>query len=97
MYGISQFPGPVMVVTGERDLPFCGGDCYVTGEPSVSSVSSIPATAKDFLPKAKNVNITIVPGGGHALNLECGHANVYHVMNDFLGNNGLAATKQGKL
>jgi pimeloyl-ACP methyl ester carboxylesterase len=88
MYGVSDFSGPVMVVTGERDLPFCGGDCYATGD---SSIHSIPDAARQFFPKAKDVNITIVPGGGHGLNMEYGHETTYRAMNDFLGTVGIGA------
>ena len=88
MYGINQFTGPVMIVTGERDLPFCGGDCYATGDPRLSS---IPAAAKNFFPKAKEVNVTIVPYGGHGLNLEYQHGQMYQAMNQFLETHGLGS------
>ncbi|OCT52015.1 hypothetical protein CLCR_08711 [Cladophialophora carrionii] len=88
MYGVSAFPGPVMVITGERDLPFCGGNCYATGD---SNHPNIPDMARQFLPNARDVNVTIVPGGGHGLNMEYGHETVYRAMNDFLGSSGLGA------
>ncbi|EXJ58983.1 hypothetical protein A1O7_06414 [Cladophialophora yegresii CBS 114405] len=88
MYGTSDFSGPVMVITGERDLPFCGGNCYVTGD---NNADSIPDMAKRFFPNAKDVNVTIVAGGGHGLNMEYGHETVYRAMNDFLGSSGLSA------
>ncbi|KAJ9609437.1 hypothetical protein H2200_005764 [Cladophialophora chaetospira] len=86
--GTSNFAGPVMVVTGDRDLIFCGGDCYATGDPALHTIMD---TSKNFFPKAKNVNVTAAPGAGHALNLQYGHGVVYQQMNDFLVKNGLGA------
>lgn len=88
MSGISDFAGPVMVITGEKDLPFCGGDCYATGDPKMHSIMD---NSKDSLPKAKNLNVTVVPGEGHALNMGYGHAVMYQQMNGFLVANGLGA------
>jgi pimeloyl-ACP methyl ester carboxylesterase len=84
--GPNDFSGPVMVVTGERDLPFCGGDCYATGDPNVHS---IPDAVKAVFPKASKFNATVVPGGGHALNMEYGHDVMFQQMNDFLAQSGL--------
>lgn len=51
----NSFAGPVHIVTGERDLPFCGGNCLAapTGFPN------IPSAAALAFPKAKNFNVTI--------------------------------------
>ncbi|KAK3613664.1 hypothetical protein LTR22_028062 [Elasticomyces elasticus] len=38
---LNTFKGPVLVVTGEHDVPFCGGSCYNGASPN----SSIPASA----------------------------------------------------
>ena len=74
----NPFAGPVLVITGERDVPFCGGSC-LNGAPSGSS---IPAQAqKSFT--ASNITTVIVPKAGHGLNLEYSHPFTYKSINDF--------------
>ena len=51
----SPFAGAVHVVTGEHDLPFCGGNCLAPP----TGFDSIPAAAIKNFPKAKNFNVTI--------------------------------------
>ncbi|KAH8895386.1 alpha/beta-hydrolase [Thozetella sp. PMI_491] len=57
----SGFRGPVLVITGERDLPFCGGNCFV-------SSPSLAAKVQQQFPKAAKFQSVIVPGTGHSLN-----------------------------
>jgi len=45
----NTFKGPVLVITGERDLPYCGGSCY-NGAPAGSS---IPAQSQVNWPNTK--------------------------------------------
>jgi pimeloyl-ACP methyl ester carboxylesterase len=75
---LNLFAGPVLIITGERDVPFCGGSCY-NGAPNGSS---IPAQAQKFFTKT-DVTTTIVPGAGHGLNLEYSHPFTYKSINDF--------------
>ncbi|KAF2673752.1 alpha/beta-hydrolase [Microthyrium microscopicum] len=84
----SEFAGPVLVITGERDIPFCGGNCLATGDPGLAS---IPMSSKQFLNASSNFEAYIVPGAGHGLNLEYSHVTTYSQIFDFLGKNGLAA------
>jgi pimeloyl-ACP methyl ester carboxylesterase len=77
--GTSAFSGPVLVITGERDLPFCGGDCLATG----NGQASIPSSLKNSMPNA-SVEVVIVPGTGHGLNMEYSHQETYKTMLDFL-------------
>ncbi|KAI1260350.1 alpha/beta-hydrolase [Xylariaceae sp. FL1019] len=72
----SQFGGPVLVITGERDFPACGGNCLAT-EPS------IPAMTEEAFVKASSFNVTIVPGTGHALNFHYSWPTTYGVVSDF--------------
>lgn len=74
----NNFAGPVFVITGERDVPFCGGSC-LNGAPNGSS---IPAQAQKFFTRT-NISTTIVPGAGHGLNLEYSHPFTYKSINDF--------------
>ncbi|KAG6006666.1 hypothetical protein E4U21_006811 [Claviceps maximensis] len=58
----SDFAGPVMIITGDRDIPFCGGNCMGNSETNLIEQS------KDNFKKAKVFNATVVPDIGHALN-----------------------------
>ena len=51
----NPFPGAVHVITGERDIPFCGGNCYAPP----TGFDSVPAKAVENFPKARNFNVTI--------------------------------------
>ena len=70
-------------MTGERDVPFCGGNCLV---PS-GGFDSIPAAAAATLPHARNFTAVVVPGAGHGLNFEYGHGFVYGTVNEYLAKN----------
>lgn len=83
--GVSQFSGPVLVITGERDLPFCGGDCLATGDPSVAS---IPAGVQALVPNSKGYETFIVPKAGHGLNFEYSAQTTYQHIGQFLAGNG---------
>ncbi|KAI0152500.1 Alpha/beta hydrolase family-domain-containing protein [Hypoxylon sp. NC0597] len=60
--GNNTFGGPVLIVTGERDIPFCGGNCDVSNPP-------IPAQANQSFTNTSYFDAIIVPGAGHGLNL----------------------------
>lgn len=66
LIAVNPFAGPVLVVTGGRDIPYCGGDCLITGNPALASIPT--AVSKNFA-NAKAFNATIIPGAGHGLNL----------------------------
>lgn len=86
-YGVNSFTGPVFVITGERDLPFCGGDCLATGDPKLPS---IPHGLKQFFPQSSHFEASIVSAAGHGLNFEFSHESTYHQINQFLAANGLS-------
>ena len=52
---INPFAGPAHIVTGERDLPYCGGNCLAppTGYPN------IPSTSAQYLPNAAPFKVDI--------------------------------------
>ncbi|KAK1983563.1 Alpha/Beta hydrolase protein [Colletotrichum cereale] len=77
---------PVLVITGEKDLPFCGGNCLATGNPELPS---IPAAAAAILKNATPFEAYVVPGVGHGLTLSYSHVEVTSKIQDFLSNNGL--------
>jgi pimeloyl-ACP methyl ester carboxylesterase len=76
----NSYEGPVLFVIGDRDLPFCGGNCS-------TSVPSLPAQSQQFFANASSFEAAIIPGGGHALNLEYSFPTTYAVMLDFLDEN----------
>lgn len=85
---VNPFAKPVLIVTGEHDTPYCGGDCYATGNPDLAS---IPAASAQFFPNAAPFDVFIVPGTGHGLNFEYSHPTTYSTILSFLSGNGCAA------
>lgn len=86
--GVNEAAVPVLIVTGQRDLPYCGGDCTITG----SSLPNIPSSSQQYLPNAKPFQVEIITGAGHGLNLQYSHTTTYSVISNFLVQNGLAAS-----
>ncbi|CAF9906546.1 MAG: hypothetical protein GOMPHAMPRED_004777 [Gomphillus americanus] len=80
----NSFTGPVLVITGDQDTPFCGGNCLATGDPMVPSV--ISTTQKSFpnVP-AGNFLAYVQPNTGHALNFHYNATGAYSVINSFFG------------
>ncbi|KID62689.1 catalytic protein, partial [Metarhizium hybridum] len=73
----NPFKGPVLVVDGDRDLIFCGGNCS----------SSTPSAAELVRPKFTKVTdfeAVIIPQTGHLLNFEYSHPTAYSAIIDFL-------------
>ncbi|KND86764.1 hypothetical protein TOPH_08614 [Tolypocladium ophioglossoides CBS 100239] len=79
----SEFGGPVLVITGERDVPFCGGDCNNTMIIHGSAPNLIEMSKISFK-KASVFNATIVPGAGHGLNFQYSSVFTYKAILDFL-------------
>ncbi|KAK4898340.1 hypothetical protein LTR27_003936 [Elasticomyces elasticus] len=82
---LNTFSGPVLVVTGEHDVPFCGGGCYNGASPN----GSIPAQSQQYWTNT-SISTIIVPGAGHALNLEYSHPFTYKSINEFFNQNAKA-------
>ncbi|OAA74553.1 hypothetical protein LEL_08134 [Akanthomyces lecanii RCEF 1005] len=77
----SSFAGAVQIITGEYDVPFCGGNCnmVMTGDaPNILEMS------RPMFSKAKTFNATVVPGAGHGLNFGYSHTVTYKGILDFL-------------
>ncbi|KAA8614580.1 MhpC hydrolase or acyltransferase alpha beta hydrolase superfamily [Pyrenophora tritici-repentis] len=85
----SCFTGPVLVVTGENDVPFCGGNCYagIKG----TGLSNLPEAAKQAFPSASVFKSHIQPMTGHGNNFHFNATAGYKVMQNFLAENNLAA------
>ncbi|KAF9761003.1 hypothetical protein IL306_004015 [Fusarium sp. DS 682] len=79
----NTYTGPVQIVTGSRDVPFCGDNCYSTAsvDPELPSLLDI---SRQFFTHASRFNTTVVPGAGHGLNLGYSHTVTYDAILDFL-------------
>lgn len=71
-----------------NDLPYCGGNCLATGDPSVPS---IPATAQKSFPNvpAADFEAYIQPNSGHGINFHYNATGAYDVISEFLLAKGL--------
>jgi pimeloyl-ACP methyl ester carboxylesterase len=83
-FGAQEFAGPVLVLTGQFDQIFCGGDCLATGN---ASIPNIPGEVAPAFPKAKPFQTYIQPNSGHAVNVHFNSTGAYKVINEFLGKN----------
>ncbi|CAO2657140.1 Nn.00g032660.m01.CDS01 [Neocucurbitaria sp. VM-36] len=86
---VSPFTGPAFVITGEHDVPFCGGNCF--GQVPNITGPNIPAGVKAAFPSASAFEAYIQPGAGHGLTFHYNATAGYQVIQDFLASNGLAA------
>ncbi|KAI9166545.1 hypothetical protein HJFPF1_02654 [Paramyrothecium foliicola] len=82
----NSFRGPVLIITGEKDIPFCGGNCLGTSAIDNKAPNLIEASAQYF-PKASTFNATVVPGAGHGLNIGYSHISTYDDILDFISTN----------
>ncbi|KIW13126.1 hypothetical protein PV08_08313 [Exophiala spinifera] len=86
--GVNSFAGPVLVISGERDLVFCGGNCLPPTSSGNGTVNLI-AEVQGAFPGAKPFDAFVVPGAGHGLNLDYSHETTYQYISQFLVGNGL--------
>ncbi|KAM3515325.1 hypothetical protein MY11210_001066 [Beauveria gryllotalpidicola] len=84
----SNYTGAVYIITGEYDVPFCGGNCNnMAMKRDDDNASNILAMSEPMFKQAKSFNTTIVPGAGHGLNFGYSHTETYRDMIDFLKQN----------
>ncbi|KAJ5716000.1 uncharacterized protein N7483_013181 [Penicillium malachiteum] len=88
----NDFTGPVFVIDGSNDVPFCGGNCTATG----GNGTSIAASVKDAFPSAKTFSSYIQPNTGHGLNMHYNATGGYKEIADFLQKQGFAAKMKMK-
>ncbi|KAL7920930.1 hypothetical protein ACQKWADRAFT_314431 [Trichoderma austrokoningii] len=81
--GTNAFKGHLYIVTGDQDLPFCGGSCYDTTTIQ-GAYPDLLAASKPSFPSAASFNTTIVPGAGHGLNMGYSHVSTYDFIFNFL-------------
>ncbi|MCJ1385851.1 hypothetical protein MMC17_008975 [Xylographa soralifera] len=88
---MNNFAGPVLVLTGSNDVPYCGGNCLATGNPSLAS---IPAAVAMSFPNVGVSNFTayIQPNTAHGINLHYNATGAYDVIQTFLASKGLASS-----
>ncbi|KAF4444411.1 hypothetical protein F53441_11136 [Fusarium austroafricanum] len=79
----NKYTGPVQIVTGSRDVPFCGDNCYstVSVDPKLDSLLDV---SKKYFTKASRFNTTVIPGAGHGLNMAYSHTKTYDAILNFL-------------
>ncbi|KAH7026471.1 Alpha/Beta hydrolase protein [Microdochium trichocladiopsis] len=73
----SAFEGPVLIITGDYDIPFCGGNC-TTPDSTFLDVSA------SLLKNSSHFETFVVPESGHGLNLEYTWPTTYGKILDFL-------------
>lgn len=77
-----NFTGPVFVIDGENDLPFCQGNCLLPEDQAANAVKMV-------YPAASNSSSSyIVPGAGHGLNLHYAAGNAYQQIFQFISEAG---------
>lgn len=84
---MSATKAPVLVFTGEHDVPFCGGNCY--GMIPNTTAANIPAGAALAFPNTAKFQASIQPNTGHGLNFHYNATAGYKVIQDFLKANGV--------
>ncbi|KAF4580874.1 catalytic protein [Ophiocordyceps camponoti-floridani] len=82
----SNFTGPVLIITGNRDLPFCGGNC---SNPAIinNMAANLLEAARPNFASASVLETNVVPRAGHALNLEFTAPLTYDMVLDFIDRN----------
>lgn len=77
-----RFTGPVDVVNGYYDLPFCDGDCAYPSNQAAQVLLLYPN-------RAPSSTAYLAPGSGHGLNLHYIAQTAYEQIGGFLADNGL--------
>lgn len=78
-----NYTGPVDVVAGQHDFPFCGGDCEYPSDQAA-------ATIVEFYPAASSGSESfVVPNSGHSINAHYEAGTQFTQIRAFLSKNGL--------
>ncbi|KAI9648420.1 hypothetical protein NHQ30_003054 [Ciborinia camelliae] len=85
----NAFAGPVMVITGDYDLPYCGLDCRATGRVEASMAAMVSSNFPNVGPG--DFESYIQPNTGHGINMHYNATAAYRVWLDWLGGKGLAS------
>ena len=65
------------------DLPYCGGNCLATGNPSVPSVISSVSMSFPMVAPSK-FTAYVQPNTGHGINFHYNATGAYNIINTFL-------------
>ncbi|KAE9366363.1 hypothetical protein N431DRAFT_472908 [Stipitochalara longipes BDJ] len=76
------FTNPVMVLSGEFDFAFCGGDCN-------GVLSNGGKTQTTYFPNATDFQAVVHPGVAHGINFSYNATGAYKVITDYLKKNRL--------
>ncbi|CZR54593.1 uncharacterized protein PAC_04477 [Phialocephala subalpina] len=77
-----EFTGPIDVVDGENDLPFCQSNCLVPENKAAAVKGALYPNAK------ASSAVYVAPGAGHGLNLHYVAGEAYRHIFQFLKSNG---------
>ncbi len=78
-----EFKGPIDLVDGENDLPFCQSSCFVPENKAEAVKGASYPSARE------GSSSYILKGAGHGLNLHYGAGEAYKHMFEFIAKNGL--------
>ncbi|KZT61935.1 alpha/beta-hydrolase [Calocera cornea HHB12733] len=78
----SNFTGPVHIVTGDRDLPFCGAQCDIV--PVGMNKTILELTQDMVFPMSSNFSIYSPANTGHGVNLHYSAPETYKEIMTFL-------------
>ena len=86
----NRFAGPVMVLDGDADVPYCGGNCTATGRPDVASLAAAVKAGFPMVDK-RNFSSYIQPRTGHGTNLHYAAKDGYREIMGFLKSKGIVS------
>ncbi|KAJ5735705.1 uncharacterized protein N7483_000830 [Penicillium malachiteum] len=78
----SSYTGPVSVVVGQYDFPFCGGNCSYSTNQAAEALSSLYPAA------AESSQTYLVPNAGHVINAHYSAPDQFMKINNFLSSQG---------
>jgi pimeloyl-ACP methyl ester carboxylesterase len=84
---MNNYAGPVMVIAGDADLPYCGSNCTATGGVAPSLQSQVKMNFASVA--TANFSAYVQPNTGHGINLHYNATGAYRVINDFIRSKSL--------
>ncbi|PPR03475.1 hypothetical protein CVT26_007881 [Gymnopilus dilepis] len=76
----TNYTNPVLVVAGDKDFIFCGGDCYQ----SFAGFDNLVEAAQILFPSTSRFNFSIPANTGHAINLHHAAKDVYKTIQSWI-------------
>ncbi|KZP33550.1 hypothetical protein FIBSPDRAFT_847456 [Athelia psychrophila] len=77
----SLYKGPVALMTGQQDMPFCAGDCGVGN-------TSLLVLSQPFFPAASNYSGFLIPDTGHLMQYHYSARSAFATLHIWLTGNG---------